>query len=47
MTAGRKIVFLILGLVLPFMALVLYFDSPRSGQPEQILPTWFPYFGLS
>ena len=47
MTPRRKIVFLMFDLILPYMALVMYFVFPRSDHPEQILPSWFPYFGLS
>jgi len=47
MTPRRKIVLLMFGLIVPYMALVMYFVFPRSGHPEPILPSWFPYFGLS
>ncbi len=47
MTPRRKIALLMFGLILPYMALVMYFVFPRSGHPEPILPSWFPYFGLS
>jgi hypothetical protein len=46
MTPRRKFVFLIFALIVPYMAFVMYF-ALRSSQPGQILPTWFPYFGLS
>jgi hypothetical protein len=47
MTPRRKILFLMCGLILLYMALVVYFVFPRSGHPEPMLPSWFPYFGLS
>ena len=44
----NKILGLIFGLVLPYMALVLYFVLRNQGHPqEQLLPTWFPYFGMA
>lgn len=46
MTPRRKFVLLIFALIVPYMAFVMYF-ALRSIQPGQILPTWFPYFGLS
>jgi hypothetical protein len=39
-----KILALIFGLVLPYIALVMYFALRIQEHP---LPTWFPYFGLS
>jgi len=39
-----KILVLIYGLTLPYVALVLYFALRLHDHP---LPTWFPYFGLS
>jgi hypothetical protein len=47
MTPRRKIAFLMYGLILAYIALVMYFIFPRSGHPEPVLPSWFPYFGLS
>ncbi len=47
MTPRRKIAFLMYGLILAYMALLIYFVFPRSGHPEPVLPSWFPYFGLS
>jgi hypothetical protein len=44
----KKILALIFGLVLPYIALVLYFVLRNQGHPqEQLLPTWFPYFGMA
>jgi hypothetical protein len=44
----NKILGLIFGLVLPYIALVLYFVLRNQGHPqEQLLPTWFPYFGMA
>lgn len=39
-----KITALMLGLLLPYMAVVMYFSFRIQEHP---LPTWFPYFGLS
>lgn len=39
-----KITALVLGLMLPYMAVVMYFSFRIQEHP---LPTWFPYFGLS
>ncbi len=47
MSPKRKVVFLIFGLILPYMAVVMYFVFPRPGHAHPILPGWFPYFGLS
>ena len=43
MQAKNKIRVLIFGLVLPYMALVMYFALRIQEHP---LPAWFPYFGL-
>jgi len=44
----KKILGLIFGLMLPYVALVLYLVPRNQGHPqEQILPTWFPYFGMA
>jgi hypothetical protein len=42
--AKNKIRALIFGLVLPYMAMVMYFSLRIQEHP---LPTWFPYFGMS
>jgi hypothetical protein len=42
--AKNKIRALILGLVLPYFAVVMYFVLRIQDHP---LPTWFPYFGLA
>lgn len=48
MQPKNKILGLIFGLVLPYIALVLYFVLRNQGHPqEQLLPTWFPYFGMA
>ena len=46
MTAQKKFVLLIFGMVLPYMAFVMYFAlSMPSGTAR--LPMWFAYFGMS
>lgn len=42
--AGNKNRALIFGLVLPYLAAVMYFALRIQDHP---LPTWFPYFGLT
>lgn len=44
MKPKTKIVALIFGLILPYIAMVMYFGIRMQNHP---LPTWFPYFGLS
>jgi hypothetical protein len=39
-----KILTLLFALILPYMAVVMYFALRIQDHP---LPTWFPYFGLS
>jgi len=39
-----KTLILMFGLILPYMAVVMYFALRIQERP---LPTWFPYFGLS
>lgn len=44
MKPKTKILILVFSLVLPYMALVMYFALRIQEHP---LPIWFPYFGLS
>ena len=44
MQSKNKIRALIIGLVLPYFAVVMYFVLRIQEHP---LPTWFPYFGLT
>ena len=44
MKPKNKILILSVGLILPYMALVVFFALRAQ---EHRLPTWFPYFGLS
>lgn len=48
MQPKNKILGLTFGLVLPYIALAMYFVLRNQGHPqEQLLPTWFPYFGMA
>ena len=48
MQAKNKILGLAFGLVLPYMALAMYFVLRGQGRPhEQPLPAWFPYFAMA
>jgi hypothetical protein len=48
MQPKNKILGLIFGLVLPYLALVEYFVLRHQGHAqEQPLPTWFLYFGMA
>jgi hypothetical protein len=42
MTPKNKIFALVFSLILPYMAIVVFF---ASSLPQQPLPRWFPYFG--
>ena len=44
MKPKTKILALTFGLILPYLALAMYFALRIQEHP---LPTWFPYFGLS
>ena len=46
MSARRKIVFLILGLILPFLAFAMYFVVAISRHPSKVFPVWLAYFAF-